>query len=1206
MAIKKAIYFTLFFCYYCLAVFADGSRDFYYNGVRGNRGYLVSSNPAASVALHNFGTHFVYAKQGETLALASSAQNVAQGKIRVTSPSGYVFTTTNSDVGRIMGTNGRSTRQAELAGPRIGYTPYEVSVTEEGIWRVEFIAPVGEYFYQNNIQPPDVRANEDWIQLTEGNLIAAWDVSVRNAENSDWVKGRVYTNILNFHISLYTLQDANGALYGVNYVLTNDGYLYRVDANGSHGILFSYFVNNTGLLDLNNQPIYKSSNDGYGATIHNPNTADDVSNVTHKMFYTLPDTSMPMSSRGAVPGGNTWLYGTSTIPEVTGISLTGVEGNVNYISRKGSVIKFTSTADSRYRITIQPGTGADSFTPRHIIVQGKEGENQYIWDGLDGDGNLLPMGKDYPVDISIASVEGEIHFPYFDMEINPQGILVERVDHDGVVNSPAILYWDDSDITPGLPGESSNPLVNLEGIPSNINGHKWGTYDFTSGPLNTNAGTGAYSFGNDKAIDTWSYSIQANSTQAIPATVEVVDLELVRITADKDTIELEEEVTYEVVVRNNGPSDAIGGSFEFQLPKGFYIDQVYYSSTCGKAEDIRYVDNGVTTKLSLPNSCELTFTIRTKARNVPDATYGIVEAEGGVVRPADFTDPDATSPNSDVSKPGSAREECAGDCNNIIINKEVFLLEPFEERGQLALLKTVRHIDANGSAFQEIGEVLRYSFTIKNIGFVNVSDLLIRDPMLSSSDLLPVLRVLAPGEQVVFTYDYTISSEDVKRKYVENSAIVYGKNPRGFEVKDISGIAFDNNIPTYQSIDEPPLVYLKKTISNAGTGENAQFTLGDKIEYLFEVRHEGEIPYVISGIEDVLLSTDLLAVPRQVISNEEIQVSYSYRIEAEDIERGFVNNSAVLKGVDQKFGRAVHDISGTTYAGNDSTHVVLARPVWAHDDAVSTYQRNDVYIDVLANDVAGSSTFSAQGIQIVDFPVLGRVQLTNGGILYQPIGTNYGEDFFTYKITDGSRLESNKATVHITIDKTVPVAVPDIYTVGINYHINLNLAENDYVPFGELDYTSIEIAQSPSNGTVTKDTNGQLVYAPMFNYTGFDEFLYTIKDINGNISNEGLVRVEIKGFEIPNTITPNGDGYNDTFVILGMYVFDQVELQVVNRFGQQVYYSADYQNDWEVSPQIADGVYYYVFVGRKSGQKEVVRKGSLLIVRDIAQRYRSY
>lgn len=72
----------------------------------------------------------------------------------------------------------------------------------------------------------------------------------------------------------------------------------------------------------------------------------------------------------------------------------------------------------------------------------------------------------------------------------------------------------------------------------------------------------------------------------------------------------------------------------------------------------------------------------------------------------------------------------------------------------------------------------------------------------------------------------------------------------------------------------------------------------------------------------------------------------------------------------------------------------------------------------------------------------------------------------------------------------------------------------------------------------------------------------------------GQVLVEGKEFFIPSVFTPNGDGKNDKFVILGLNRFPGSELIIYNRWGNVVYQSKDYKNDW-TGNGLNEATYYY-------------------------------
>ena len=72
--------------------------------------------------------------------------------------------------------------------------------------------------------------------------------------------------------------------------------------------------------------------------------------------------------------------------------------------------------------------------------------------------------------------------------------------------------------------------------------------------------------------------------------------------------------------------------------------------------------------------------------------------------------------------------------------------------------------------------------------------------------------------------------------------------------------------------------------------------------------------------------------------------------------------------------------------------------------------------------------------------------------------------------------------------------------------------------------------------------------------------------------------------KIPNGFSPNGDNINDLYVIPGIENFPDCELSVYNRWGNVVYKTKGYQNDWDGTPnvrtagngKVQQGTYFYV------------------------------
>ncbi|MDH5604905.1 MAG: gliding motility-associated C-terminal domain-containing protein, partial [Cyclobacteriaceae bacterium] len=63
---------------------------------------------------------------------------------------------------------------------------------------------------------------------------------------------------------------------------------------------------------------------------------------------------------------------------------------------------------------------------------------------------------------------------------------------------------------------------------------------------------------------------------------------------------------------------------------------------------------------------------------------------------------------------------------------------------------------------------------------------------------------------------------------------------------------------------------------------------------------------------------------------------------------------------------------------------------------------------------------------------------------------------------------------------------------------------------------------------------------------------------------------------VPNVFTPNNDGYNDTFFIRNLPP-SGVKLIISNRWGNKVFSSDNYQNEWDAEG-VEDGIYFYYLV----------------------------
>jgi len=642
-------FMSLLFLFPSGTLFAEGSKELSSNG--GYRAFLVSSTvPNLSYPFPTLGTMKVYAKVGETIYLGSSAQGFGFGTINLRAPDGTIYTSGNSTtIGHI------NNRSQELAGPLPnvgGYTPFVRTVLagQEGVWEIDFIPQNNGGALGSNPVPTPASAN--WIQPA-GEFISAFDVSVRDVTNSAFIPGRLFTNI--FSEILGSFDVGFNAIFNI---LTKDGYQYTLDNNGQAGNGFSFFANNKGFRDANGAASYKSVDVLINPDIQDPRIADSQSDITHKIFFNAPASDLPAIAN--IPGGGTtWLLTIPVIPTVTNSTFIGIEGSPGKAGTNplGATIGFNANKNGTYLIAIDVnnnGLFTDAID-RKLTGTASGGTNQVYWDGLDGLGNKVPAtgSNQLSVNISIVLFGGEVHFPFFDVERNINGIKLTRINGNGSPDNT--VYWDDTPIT--VFGTPSNPLTNLTGINSLINGHKWGT-----------AGADPIDFGNENGLDTWAYISSVPLISSVSFQLQEADLEVVSINSNQDCIS--KQIVYTVAVKNNGPSAVTGAKFRFNYP----IEITGVSVSSFQTTGISSLSSGTISPnnydavLDANNGAVRTFTISGNVSIAP--VGGILNVIASILRPADVTDPDATNP--DAALPTDPIIECNSSpsgtgCNNVKI-----------------------------------------------------------------------------------------------------------------------------------------------------------------------------------------------------------------------------------------------------------------------------------------------------------------------------------------------------------------------------------------------------------------------------------------------------------------------------------------------------------------------------------------------------------
>lgn len=109
------------------------------------------------------------------------------------------------------------------------------------------------------------------------------------------------------------------------------------------------------------------------------------------------------------------------------------------------------------------------------------------------------------------------------------------------------------------------------------------------------------------------------------------------------------------------------------------------------------------------------------------------------------------------------------------------------------------------------------------------------------------------------------------------------------------------------------------------------------------------------------------------------------------------------------------------------------------------------------------------------------------------------------------------------------------------------------------------------------------VNSPNSNFTNLQKgeniFQWTV--VNGSCHNESSkVKIERRDFVRPNAFSPNDDLQNDYFEIKGLNRYAPCKIAIYNRWGDLVYESSDYKNDWngksKQGKNLEEDTYYYV------------------------------
>ncbi len=165
-------------------------------------------------------------------------------------------------------------------------------------------------------------------------------------------------------------------------------------------------------------------------------------------------------------------------------------------------------------------------------------------------------------------------------------------------------------------------------------------------------------------------------------------------------------------------------------------------------------------------------------------------------------------------------------------------------------------------------------------------------------------------------------------------------------------------------------------------------------------------------------------------------------------------------------------------------------------------------------------------------------------------GNSGKKDSVYVTVLNNPPLIQNMPDQHTCIDK--PVSINTNITGGMNNVYTWTTISGTNI-VQQIDPLTAQIAVALANGT----------------------YLLTVANSCNQYDTDTIqVYVEDCTVVFPNIVTPNEDGKNEVLFFHNLDKYPDTEINVYNRWGNKIYESENYQNNWK--PDVSDGTYYYI------------------------------
>ncbi|KRD11569.1 hypothetical protein ASE21_07625 [Flavobacterium sp. Root901] len=454
---------------------------------------------------------------------------------------------------------------------------------------------------------------------------------------------------------------------------------------------------------------------------------------------------------------------------------------------------------------------------------------------------------------------------------------------------------------------------------------------------------------------------------------------------------------------------------------------------------------------------------------------------------------------------------------------------------ELSLIKT-----ASMPSCGKVGDVINYTFNIKNTGEVPITDIRVTDPMPGITITGNPIASLAAGATATLTGTYTITAADVNLGRVINSAKVTGTDPSLNVVEDISGQTYADNISTSIDLLPPPTIGAINDVSCAGLGSIVLNNLPSTGTWTIE-RSPGSATYTGSGTSTTITGLAANTYTFRVINSTGCKSPSSLGGTVTDQSSTTWNGTAWSNGTPTATKRAVFsgafsitaDLSACSCTINSGVNLTVpagrtltvTNAVTVNSGASLTFDNNASLVQTANAVNSGNITYkrNTQLVRRYDFTYWSSP--VSGVTLHNVSPTTLADKYYSYNPLTGWVIDYNGSSV-MTAGKGYIIRAPQEFDINTSavYSASFTGVPNN----GNISFTPVatkwNLLGNPYPSAIDADIlitntgvgalyfwthnsppNGSVVGDAKYNYTVSDYAVYTLTGSTGTSSGAAVM-----------------------------------------------------------------------------------------------------